>query len=102
LTTERTFMPKAVGARELKTRLGAYLREVQRGVTLLITERGEPVAELKPLSRDKTGAVGRLDALAARGTLTRVKKAPLPRFKPIKHSGLSLSQAISEDREDRL
>jgi len=38
---------RQVGARELKTRLGTYLRQVRRGATLVVTERGEPVAELR-------------------------------------------------------
>ena len=36
-----------VGARELKTRLGTYLRRVREGRTLLVTDRGEVVAELR-------------------------------------------------------
>ena len=42
----------AVGARELKTRLGTYLRRVREGRTVLVTDRGEPVAERRPLPRD--------------------------------------------------
>ena len=41
-----------VGARELKTRLGTYLRRVREGRTLLVTDRGEPIAELRPLPAD--------------------------------------------------
>jgi prevent-host-death family protein len=41
-----------VGARELKTRLRTYLRRVREGRTLLVTDRGEPVAELRPLPAD--------------------------------------------------
>lgn len=42
--------PVKVGAWELKTRLGTYLRQVCQGRTLIITERGEPVAVLRPLA----------------------------------------------------
>lgn len=38
-----------VGARELKNRLGRYLRQVEAGDTILVTERGRPLAELRPL-----------------------------------------------------
>jgi len=31
-----------VGSRELKVRLGAYVRRVRQGQTLIITDRGEP------------------------------------------------------------
>ena len=41
-----------VGARELKTRLGTHLQRVREGRTLVVTERGESVAELRPLPSD--------------------------------------------------
>ncbi len=34
-----------VGARELKTRLGAYLRRARDGQRIVVTERGTPAAE---------------------------------------------------------
>jgi hypothetical protein len=36
-------MSKAVGVRELETRLGSYLCEMRRGQTIVVTDRGEPV-----------------------------------------------------------
>ena len=39
---------KAVGLRELKNRLSEYIREVRRGELVLVTDRGEVVAELGP------------------------------------------------------
>ncbi len=39
---------KAVGIRELKARLSQYLRDVRRGEVVLVTDRGEVVAELRP------------------------------------------------------
>lgn len=42
---------KTVGVKELKNNLSAYLKEVQRGVRLLVTDRNVVVAELRePLS----------------------------------------------------
>lgn len=38
---------KAVGVRELKNRLSEYLRLVRRGEEILVTDRGEVVAELR-------------------------------------------------------
>ena|SRR5438128_12291763 len=38
---------KAVGVRELKARLSAYLRDVVGGETVLITDRGRVIAELR-------------------------------------------------------
>ena len=93
-------MTRAVGARELKTRLGRYLREVRRGRTIVVTERGEPVAELRPIALGK-GASGRLDQLVALGELSRARPADLAPFRLIRRRGPSLSRAIAEDREDR-
>jgi antitoxin (DNA-binding transcriptional repressor) of toxin-antitoxin stability system len=38
---------KAVGIRELKARLSHYVREVRHGEVILVTDRGEVVAELR-------------------------------------------------------
>ena len=92
---------KTVGARELKTRLGTYLRQVQKGTTLIVTERGRPVAELRPLSIETQGEEAHLDELVALGILSRQAKTPLAPFKPIRTKGPLVSTAIIEDREDR-
>jgi antitoxin (DNA-binding transcriptional repressor) of toxin-antitoxin stability system len=38
---------RVVGVRELKNKLSEYLRLVRRGETVLVTDRGEIVAELR-------------------------------------------------------
>lgn len=45
----------SVGVRELKNRLSEYLRMVRGGEEILVTDRGEPVAEL----RQPTNAPGK-------------------------------------------
>jgi prevent-host-death family protein len=40
-----------VGIRELKAHLGAYLRRVKAGETVIVTERGQPIARIVPLSQ---------------------------------------------------
>ena len=42
---------KAVGIRELKNRLSEYLRMVRGGEEILVTDRGEVVAELRKPGR---------------------------------------------------
>lgn len=39
---------KTAGVRELKNHLSAYVREVENGETVLVTDRGRVVAELRP------------------------------------------------------
>jgi prevent-host-death family protein len=96
-------MPRhlTVGARELKTRLGGYLQQVRQGKTLVITDRGEPVAELKPL-RGAGTEDAELERLKALGTVTRLENRPLAPFRPVRSRGSSMSDAILDDRDDRV
>ena len=64
---------KAVGVRELKARLSQYLRDVQAGETVLVTDRGRVIAELRgaPEVAVPESATDRaLRALGARAALT--------------------------------
>jgi prevent-host-death family protein len=88
-----------VGVRELKTRLGGYLQQVRQGRTLVITDRGEPVAELKPFNRGGS-ADARLEQLQAQGAVSRLEKRPLAPFRPVRGQGPSVSDAIIEDRDE--
>ena len=90
-----------VGARELKTRLGTYLRRVRQGQTLVVTDRGTPVAELRPLGTD-SGLEAVLAALSASGLVTRPRAHSLLPFRPIKSRGRSAESAVLEERADRV
>jgi prevent-host-death family protein len=92
---------RTVGSRELKTRLGTYLERVRNGETLILTDRGRPVAELKPITRSRDPIEARMDEMAALGLITRATRKKLTPFKPIKGVKGSLSSAIIEDRKDR-
>ena len=63
---------KSVGLRELKNRLSEYVREVRSGEEVLVTDRGEVVAELTRPGQgvDERSATSGLVALARRGQLT--------------------------------
>lgn len=70
---------KAVSVRQLKTRLSKYLRLVEMGETVLIIDREEVVAELRPAPRQFAGGLSvedQLQMLAAEGEITR---ATLPK-----------------------
>jgi prevent-host-death family protein len=63
---------KTVGVRDLKNKLSEYLRRVRLGESVLVTDRGEVVAELLPPGQgqgDPSVPAG-LQALARRGLLT--------------------------------
>ena len=60
---------KAIGIRELKARLSQYVREVRRGEVILVTDRGEVVAELR-----QPGGVAPVESETDRG-LRRLAEA---------------------------
>lgn len=65
---------KAVGVKQLKARLSEYLRLVKTGETVLITDRDEVIAELRPAHRQPAAALSleeQLRVLADAGETTR-------------------------------
>lgn len=62
---------KSVGIRDLKNKLSEYIREVRSGEAVLVTDRGEVVAELIPPGPgDERGVPSALLTLARRGYIT--------------------------------
>jgi len=69
---------RTVGVKELKSRLSEYLRAVKRGEIVIVTEREQPVAELRRAVQRPAGVEDHdaaLDALAATGEVTRRRGA---------------------------
>lgn len=92
---------KTVGSRELKNRLGRYLKMVGKGETLIVTDRGKPVARMVPT--DPTVEAGKsvdeiLKQLEAEGHL-KLGTRPFRPFKPVRTKGKPASQVILEDRD---
>lgn len=70
---------KAVGVKNLKARLSEHLRAVKAGETILVTERDEVIAELRP-ARGHVYADGPLEgALATLAEAGEVAAAVLPK-----------------------
>jgi len=90
-------MSRAVGVAELRQNLSRYLRRVEQGERLLVTDRNRPVAELGP--PPSTGAA--LDRLIAAGKVTRPTRRGLPA--PLRMDGdpYALSRALDEIRGER-
>jgi prevent-host-death family protein len=92
---------RTVGSRELKNRLGRYLKMVGRGETFIITDRGKPVARISPPDPKEEEAPDLeeiLRQLEAEGHLRR-GTGRFRRFKPIRIKGKPLSKMILEDRD---
>jgi len=92
---------RIVGSRELKTRLGYYLERVRRGETILVTDRHEPVAELRPLAGAGDATASTLRKLAALGAITLPSKTALVRIMPLPARGSAGSAAVRADRDER-
>jgi len=68
-----------IGAFEAKTHLSSILEKVAAGQTFLITKRGKPVAELRPIAQEpKSRTIGQW---AGRGWIADDFDAPLEDFK---------------------
>jgi prevent-host-death family protein len=92
---------RTVGSRELKNRLGRYLSLVGKGETIIVTDRGKPVARLVPPSPNREEPVGLeevLRQLEVEGHLRRGTR-PFKRIKPIRIKGKPASQIVLEDRD---
>jgi prevent-host-death family protein len=61
-----TTLSVEVGVRDLKNNLSAYLDEVADGTTIVVTERGRPVARIVPIDQQTS----RLAELIAAGVVT--------------------------------
>ena len=88
-----------IGTRELKNRLSHYLRQVRESKeSIYVTDRGEIVAELRPVT-DGNEQSEVLLPLAARGELSPGNGRRSRSFKPIKPKrSVSLASIVLEDR----
>lgn len=93
--------PSRVGVRELRQNLSVYLRRVEAGETLEVTEHGHPVARLGPLPPVNLGVLDRLVA-EGRATPGRGNLADLG-LPPTLPPGPSLSDLLAHlrDEDDR-
>lgn len=89
-----------VGVRELKNRLTQYLRRAKQGEEVVVTERGRPIALIRPIQQGEpaAGLEARLARLAAHGYLTLPTRRLLKRVRLAKVAGEPVSRTILEDR----
>jgi antitoxin (DNA-binding transcriptional repressor) of toxin-antitoxin stability system len=97
---------KTVGIRELKNRLSEYLRDVRQGESVLVTDRGEVVAEFSPPRHGVTDPTvpAALLLLAKRGLITLGTPGGSSLYLPMPRSGRrkrSAAQLLDEERGPR-
>jgi len=91
------YMTDTVGVAELRQNLSRYMRRVERGERLVVTDRNRPVAQLGP--PPSTGAG--LDRLIAEGRVGRPIRRGLPEPLELAGDPYALSRALEEIRGDR-
>lgn len=89
-----------VGLREANMHFSKYLKIVRDGQEVVVTERGTPVAIIKPLIKEETSE-NKITRLEEQGVLRRAIKRNLPPGRPITIAGKSLSETLIEGRENR-
>ncbi len=86
-----------VGVRELKQNASAVLRRVAAGESLIVTDRGRPVARLSPVKK------GPLQELIDAGLVTmptgRLSGGPPP--VPPRPGQMTAGEALARDREQQ-
>jgi antitoxin (DNA-binding transcriptional repressor) of toxin-antitoxin stability system len=95
-------MPITIGARELKNRLGRYLRMVREGTVIVVSDRGRPVAELRRVGPPAGHLEERLRYLAAQSLLSSGTGRDLGPLRRVQVKGAPLSATIDHGRADRL
>jgi antitoxin (DNA-binding transcriptional repressor) of toxin-antitoxin stability system len=96
---------KSVGIKKLKAQLSEYVRMAKAGEIILVTERDEVVAELRPARRQLSAPSGveeTLEALADSGQITR-SSLPCQGWKAPRRglpagTGLAILEDLKEDR----
>jgi len=92
-----------LGLREANQQFSKAIKAVRAGKEVVLTERGHPIAVIKPIRGEDTQEAA-LQAMTDEGLITpaaRKGPMPAPRWRPVKVKGKPLSQTIIDDREDR-
>lgn len=87
---------QTVGVRELKAQISKCLRRVRAGERLTVTDRGQAVAELVPVSTP--ASLDWVHAMVAAGEASWAGGKPTGLARRIKSGGKPASQMILEDR----
>ncbi|OFW79131.1 MAG: hypothetical protein A2Z48_04760 [Actinobacteria bacterium RBG_19FT_COMBO_70_19] len=89
---------RRVGVRELRQNLSKYLRRVERGERLEVTEHGRPVAVLAPLGEPESP----LARLVAAGRVASPHRDLLELLPPRGRPSTRTSEALLAERAERL
>lgn len=88
-----------IGLREANQRFSKAIKAVKQGEEVVLTERGRPIAVIKPLT-EKGEEDGEIYRLRAAGLLRAAAQSkPMPSWTPRALKGAPLSQTVREERD---
>ena len=91
---------RSIGVRELRQNASAYLRLVEAGESVEVTDRGRPIALLVPVPetpKERLIRLGILIPAQKKGKLSDI--VPLD---PVPPGNPTLSELLERDRDDRI
>lgn len=80
---------------DAKAKFSEVIRRVRDGETVIVSYRGDPVAEIKPIDPPKTSLEERMAELERRGVLIR-PRGPRKGFKPLGRRPGALKRFLEE------
>jgi prevent-host-death family protein len=89
-----------IGLREANLHFSKYVKMVKDGKEVVLTERGMPIAVIKPIPHEGE-TESRVKVLEEQGILKRARKGAFPVHKPITIRGKPISEIVAEEREER-
>ena len=90
-----------MGLREANQKFSKAIKAVKAGEEVILTERGKPIAVIRPLART-SGDEAAMRRMEAAGLLRRATKPwPMPPFRPIRIKGEPVSETIRKMRDER-
>jgi len=91
---------ETVGLREANVHFTSYIKKVRGGAEIILTDRGVPIAIIKPLTSNESTLKKRLDQLEASGMLHRAK-GRLILSQPVSCQGGLIAETVTDQRSER-
>ena len=91
-----------LGLREANQNFSKAIKAVREGKEVILTERGKPIAVIKPLkpAKDEDAIIRRLEAEGVLRAAAKRGPMPMRNWKPIRIKGKPMSETISEERDE--
>ena len=90
-----------IGLREANIHFSKYIKMVKRGKEIIVTDRGTPIAAIRPLLQGLSSTEERIAEMEKRGILKRPTTKVFLLRKLVAVPGKPVSKALMEERDER-